>query len=139
MKNDNEIRESHTFGMMSHANYRGSIEASVVDGVLHGKILFIRDMISYEADTLGALKDAFIEAVDEYLADCADLGKRPNKPFFGTLNVSIEKDGDGYFAQAIEIDYAGCGMTIEEAKKNFLEGLILTLQKDGAVRWLEIK
>jgi hypothetical protein len=44
-----------------------------------------------------------------------------------SLRVLIMPDGDSWFAQGLEIDYAACGDTVEEAKKNFGHGLHLTI------------
>lgn len=46
-----------------------------------------------------------------------------------SLRVMICPDSGMWFAQGLEIDYAACGITIEETKSNFLEGLKLTIQK----------
>lgn len=71
---------------MSYKGYLGSIEASVEDACLHGKLLFIDDLITYEGDTVPALVDAFRAAVDDYLAYCEETGKQANKTFSGSFN-----------------------------------------------------
>lgn len=70
-----------------HKGYTGSIIASVEDDCLHGKILFIEDIISYEGETIAELKNAFIAAVDRYIAYCLARKQEPQKPFSGTFNV----------------------------------------------------
>lgn len=69
--------------------YCGSIEASLEDGVLHGKLLHVNDLITYEADTIAALEKEFKAAVDDYLATCKALEVAPCKPFKGSFNVRI--------------------------------------------------
>lgn len=54
--------------------FEGSIECDLASGVLHGQILFISDLVTYEADSITELRAAFIEAVDDYLADCQNEG-----------------------------------------------------------------
>lgn len=44
------------------------------------------------------------------------------------LHVLLMQDGDGWFAQGREIDYAAGGATIDEVKKNFGEGLARTIE-----------
>jgi hypothetical protein len=44
------------------------------------------------------------------------------------LHVLVVPDGNGWFAQAFEIDYGVQGKTVEEAKKRFEEGLAATIQ-----------
>lgn len=72
--------------------YSGSIEISFEDNCLHGKILFITDLVSYEADTLLELKQEFILAVDDYIATCAEINKKPEKAFKGSFNVRVSPE-----------------------------------------------
>jgi len=75
-----------------YKDYLGSIEVSVEDACLHGRILFIDDLIIYEGQTLGELKAAFQSAVDSYLAACEQLKREPQKRLSGTFNVRIGPD-----------------------------------------------
>lgn len=45
------------------------------------------------------------------------------------LRVMLLADEGGFFAQGLEIDYAACGATIEEAKNNFESGLEKTVHE----------
>jgi predicted HicB family RNase H-like nuclease len=72
-----------------HKGYAGSTEVSLEDGCLHGRVLFIDDLITYEADTVPELQAAFKDAVDRYLAHCELIGKSPAKPCSGTFNVRV--------------------------------------------------
>jgi hypothetical protein len=45
----------------------------------------------------------------------------------GNLRVFIVPDGKFWFAQGLEIDYAAQGDSVDEAKKNFEEGLEATI------------
>ena len=74
---------------MTYKGYYGSAEVSVEDDVLHGRLLFIKDVVTYEAETPGALMTAFQEAVDDYLATCQEMGETPDVPFKGTFNVRV--------------------------------------------------
>ncbi|SEI13125.1 hypothetical protein SAMN05660691_04047 [Rheinheimera pacifica] len=44
---------------------------------LFGQVLHIRDVVTYEADTVTELEREFRYSVDSYLADCAALNKDP--------------------------------------------------------------
>ena len=78
-----------TSELFAYKGFQGSVEVSVEDHCLHGKILFISDVVSYEAETVDALEKEFRDAVDDYIATCAEVGKEPMKPFGGTFNVRI--------------------------------------------------
>jgi len=74
---------------LSHLGYTGSIEISIEDGCMHGRILFIDDLITFEGDSVAEITTAFTEAVDEYLAYCEQAGKPANKPYSGSFNVRV--------------------------------------------------
>ncbi len=77
---------------MKYKGYIGTAEFSEADGCFHGKLAHIRDLVSYEAESAKELAGAFHTAVDEYLADCEELGKKPDTPFKGSLNVRLGPD-----------------------------------------------
>lgn len=77
---------------MRYKGFLGSIEISVEDNCLHGKLLFIDDLVTYEAESPLQLKTEFEAAVSDYLESCKELGRAPNKPFSGTFNVRIGSD-----------------------------------------------
>lgn len=73
--------------MLSHRGYLGTVAYSQTDRVFHGKLAFIRALVSYEGTDGEGLESAFREAVDDYLALCAERGTAPEKPFKGSFNV----------------------------------------------------
>jgi hypothetical protein len=46
-----------------------------------------------------------------------------------SVRVLLTPDDDQWFAQGLEIDYASAGATIEEAKRNFEDGLSRTIRE----------
>ena len=77
---------------LSYKDYCGSIEFSIEDGCLYGKLLFINDLVTYEGNTLPELISAFEDSVNYYLDKCKKDGLSPNKAFSGTFNVRVGKD-----------------------------------------------
>jgi predicted HicB family RNase H-like nuclease len=75
--------------LLTFKGYYGSISVSQEDECLHGRIVFIADLVTYEGDTVPELKKAFEAAVDDYLATCAEVDKQPLKSCSGTFNVRI--------------------------------------------------
>jgi len=75
-----------------HRGYDGSVEYSAEDKMLHGRVVGIRDMISFGGKSVRELEKNFRDAVDEYLEFCKKKGKAPNKPFKGSLSVRL-RDG----------------------------------------------
>ena len=74
---------------LEYKGYTGSIEYSQEDGLLYGKVLGIRGLISYEGETGKLLEEDFKDAVESYLADCKESGQVPEKPFKGSFNIRI--------------------------------------------------
>lgn len=75
--------------ILEYKGYQGSIEASIEDNVLHGKILHINDLVTYESETPAGLMDAFEAQVDDYLEFCREEGVEPDKPYKGSFNVRV--------------------------------------------------
>ena len=77
---------------MSTMNYKGyaaRIEYSDEDGCFIGHIAGIKDVIGFHAESVNELRAAFEEAVDDYLATCAKVGRAPQKPYSGKLMLRV--------------------------------------------------
>ncbi|MCL2679270.1 MAG: type II toxin-antitoxin system HicB family antitoxin [Dehalococcoidia bacterium] len=75
---------------MTHKGYVGTVEYNDEDDCLFGRIAGIRDIISFEGDSVAEIRKAFEEAVDDYLKHCAAVGKEPNKPYSGKFILRID-------------------------------------------------
>ena len=65
---------------LQYKGFKGSIEPQEEGGSFYGKLLCIRDLVTYEARTLPELEKEFQKSVDGYLEDCARLGRNADKP-----------------------------------------------------------
>jgi predicted HicB family RNase H-like nuclease len=74
---------------LEYNGYEGTAEVDTDRLVCRGKILFIRDLVTYESDTPTGLEQEFRDAVDDYLETCKELGKEPDRPFRGQFNVRV--------------------------------------------------
>jgi len=59
---------------------------------LHGRVLSVRDVISFHGESIEEVRQAFKEAIDDYLADCAAQGRDPDKPFSGKFVVRVKPE-----------------------------------------------
>ena len=71
--------------MMTYKGYTGQIEVDEKAGILHGRVIDITDVITFEGTTVDEIRQAFRDSVDDYLEFCQELGKEPDKPFSGKL------------------------------------------------------
>lgn len=78
--------------VMEYKGYVGSVRYNAEDGVLYGRLEGIRDLITYEATDVNGLRQAFQEAVDDYLDDCDAAGRPADQPFKGSFNVRTGSD-----------------------------------------------
>jgi predicted HicB family RNase H-like nuclease len=78
--------------LLEYKGYYASINVSVEDECMFGKVEFINDSIVFGADTIPELKVTFETEVDDYLDFCAEVGKAPDKTMTGSFNVRIGED-----------------------------------------------
>jgi predicted HicB family RNase H-like nuclease len=65
---------------MMYRGYAARYEVDDEDGVLHGHLAGIRDVVTFESETLEGLEREFRTSVDVYLDWCAERGIAPNLP-----------------------------------------------------------
>ena len=76
--------------IMNYQGYAARIEYSDADQLLIGHVAGIRDVIGFHADSVAQLREAFEEAVDDYLETCRKLGREPQKAYSGKLSLRLE-------------------------------------------------
>lgn len=79
-------------GTMNYKGYAARIDYDDEDAVFIGRIAGIRDGVGFHADTVAGLREAFEEAVEDYLETCARVGREPQKPCSGTVRLQIDPD-----------------------------------------------
>ncbi len=71
--------------MLTYKGYTARIDVNIEDGVLHGRVLNTQDVITFEADRIEEVRQAFEDSVDDYLEFCQEIGQKPEKPFSGRI------------------------------------------------------
>jgi len=74
---------------MTYQGYTARIEFDDRDGIFWGKVLGIKDSITFEGETVAQLTQDFHNAIDFYLEDCAAIGKDPQIPASGKLMLRV--------------------------------------------------
>ncbi len=77
---------------MSYKGYSARIEYDDEDAIFTGRIAGIRDGVGFHADTVEALREAFHDAVEDYLETCAKLGKEPQRAFSGQMMFRVNPE-----------------------------------------------
>lgn len=76
--------------MLKYKDYIGHIEFDEEAEIFHGEILNIRDVITFQGESVKELKQAFIDSIEDYLAFCKERGEAAEKPFSGKFNVRLD-------------------------------------------------
>jgi predicted HicB family RNase H-like nuclease len=63
--------------MMQHKGYFGKVECDDEAQILHGEVLGIKDVVTFQADKANEIEKAFRDSVDDYLAFCKQRGEPP--------------------------------------------------------------
>jgi predicted HicB family RNase H-like nuclease len=71
--------------MFTYKGYTGHLEIDPDAGILFGRVLDIKDVITFQGETIEEARQAFEDSVDDYLEFCVELGQSPDKPFSGKL------------------------------------------------------
>ena len=107
--------------LLKYKDYLGTVHFSDDDDVFHGKIEFIRDLITFEGSDVVSLKKAFHEAVDDYLAVCKSQGKKPDAPFKGTFNVRTGPELHRRAALLARTEGKNLNKVVTEALETYLD------------------
>jgi len=75
--------------MMEYKGYLGRVEYDDEAGVFHGEVINLRDVITFQGETVQELRRAFQESVDDYLAFCITQNEEPERPYSGTFTVRV--------------------------------------------------
>ncbi|HEY0607755.1 MAG TPA: type II toxin-antitoxin system HicB family antitoxin [Herpetosiphonaceae bacterium] len=76
--------------MMEYKGYLAKIEFDQEASVFHGQVINIRDIITFQGQSVEELRREFAESVEDYLEFCAERGEEPEKPFSGKFLVRTD-------------------------------------------------
>lgn len=88
---------------MRYKGYSARVEFSDEDDLFIGRLAGIRDVITFEGETVADLRAAFQEAVDDYLTTCAEMGKDPQKPYSGRVMFRLSPEVHAQVSLAAEL------------------------------------
>jgi predicted HicB family RNase H-like nuclease len=66
--------------MLNYKGYIGQMEVDAETGFIFGRILDIRDVVTFKGEAVAEAKQAFQDSVDDYLDFCLNLDQSPDKP-----------------------------------------------------------
>ena len=78
--------------MMEYKGYIAKVEFDVEAEVFHGEVINLRDVITFEGDSVDKLKQSFADSVEDYLAFCAERDESPEKPYSGKFSIRLDPE-----------------------------------------------
>lgn len=102
---------------MNHKGYSAKVEFDAEDRIFVGRVVGIRDVVSFHGESVGELETACREAIDDYLDACEKLGQQPNKPYSGNLMLRVSAEVHAAVATAAETS----GKSINQWASSILE------------------
>lgn len=88
---------------MTYKGYAARIEYSDEDECFVGRVVGIRDMITFHGESVDGVRKDFEEAMDFYLETCAERGEEPNKSYSGNLMLRVPPEVHAFVATAAEV------------------------------------
>jgi len=78
--------------MMTYKGYTAKVEFDDEDMIFCGEVIGIRDVVTFEGDSVKEIEKAFHGSVDDYLNMCKERGEGPGKPFSGKFLVRLSPE-----------------------------------------------
>lgn len=72
-----ELKMKNMSEILKYGNHTATLYFSAEDELFHGKVMGINDLVTFEADTMLEMKNAFADAVEDYLETCKELNRQP--------------------------------------------------------------
>ncbi len=89
--------------VMTYKGYSARVDYDAEDEIFFGRIAGITDGVGFHGESVGELKSAFHEAVDDYLETCRKIGKAPEKPYSGKMMFRVDPETHRRAAIAAEL------------------------------------
>ena len=80
---------------MTTKGYTARVDFDERDNIFVGRVLGVRDIISFHGETVDQLRGEFESAVQDYLADCEERGISSERPTSGKLLLRMPPEVHG--------------------------------------------
>jgi predicted HicB family RNase H-like nuclease len=78
--------------LIAYKGYIGKVEIDNDAGIFHGEVINVRDVITFQGESVEELRQALVDSVEDYLEFCEERGEKPDKPFSGRFVVRIDPE-----------------------------------------------
>jgi predicted HicB family RNase H-like nuclease len=106
--------------MLEYKNYIATVEFDDSVMALHGRVVNVRDTITFEAKDAKSVEKEFRKSVDTYLEFCKKEGVEPEKPFSGEFRLRLGTE----LHRKVSLRAASKGQSLNAFIKDQLEGVV---------------
>lgn len=78
--------------MMEYKGYIGKVEFDADAKLFHGEVVGIRDVVTFQGQSVKQLEKAFRDSVNDYLDFCAARHETPERSYSGQFVVRVEPE-----------------------------------------------
>ncbi len=106
--------------MLEYKGYTGVFDFDPVAERFHGRVIGIRDEVTFRGTSVQQLKQELAEAVEDYLDFCREVGKTPERPYRGRILVRTSPDTHREVAIRAEVEGTSINKWVGEALEKAL-------------------
>jgi predicted HicB family RNase H-like nuclease len=77
---------------LTYKGYTGVFSYDEEADLFHGRVVGLRDIVTFEGRSIDELKTALADSVEDYLEFCKELGQEPDRPFSGRFLVRLDPE-----------------------------------------------
>jgi predicted HicB family RNase H-like nuclease len=102
---------------MNSLDYKGYVGTFAYDeeaDTFHGRVVGLRDVITFEGRSIEQLKKALAESIEDYLDFCRERGEEPEKPLSGKFVLRLDPGLHRAVAVAAERDGKSLNSWVKE-------------------------
>lgn len=78
--------------MLEYKGYIGKVDFDDDAEIFHGEIINLRDVITFQGQSVTELRKAFKDSIDDYLEFCAERNESPEKPLSGNFTLRLDPE-----------------------------------------------
>ena len=113
---------------LKYKGYTGVVEFDPDDKIFCGRVIDVKDVITFESPDATKLEEEFQISVDAYLEFCEDLGDEPEKPYSGRFNIRISPE----LHRLVSVKAVEENMSLNSFVADALEAAVIKKEKSYA-------
>ena len=112
--------------LLSYQGYDATVRLDVKSGVLRGRVEGTSAELVFETADVGELETRFHAVVDDYLAHCAEWGRRPASQYHGVFTVRMDAALHGRLVHWAKVHGMSLNAAMVRAAEELLKGQMET-------------